>query len=97
MEIPEGERKELAAKAARLEGKQLFVKAAEIYLKLGDSAGAAAAYEKGSDFGKAAALFEKMGKSEDAERCRKKRDEASSGATWQDVQAEFQQDRGNPY
>ena len=97
MEITEEEKKELAAKAKRLEEKQLFVKAAEIHLKLGDGAGAAAAYEKGGDFGRAAALFEKMGKGEDAARCRKKRDEASSGATWQDMQAEFQKDGGNPY
>jgi len=87
----------LVAKAKRLEGKLLYVKAAEVHLLLGDEQSAAADYERGSDFGKAAALFEKMGKKDDAERCRKKRDEASTGQTWQDLQSEFQKDSGNPY
>ena len=87
----------LVAKAARLEEKLLFVKAAEVYLKLGEKGKAAAAYEKGSAFDKAAGLFASLGKEEDATRCRKKRDAASTGQTWQDMQAEFQQDKGNPY
>jgi len=91
------EKKALLAKAKRLEEKLLYVKAAEAYLKLSMEEGAAAAYEKGGDFGKAALLFEKMGKKGDAARCRKKRDEASTGQTWQDMQSEFQHDSGNPY
>ena len=33
----------------------------------------------------------------DVMRCRKLRDAASTGGTWQDIQAEFQKDAGNPY
>ena len=95
--MDDSEKSALLARAKRLEGKMLFVKAAEIYLELGMRAEAAAAYEKGSAFDKAAEQFVKLGKKEDAARCRKKRDENSTGGTWQDLQAEFQKDAGNPY
>ncbi len=95
--MEETERQALLAKARRLEEKMLFVKAAENYIKLEMKLEAAGAYEKGGAFDKAAGLFEKIGKRDDAERCKKKRDAASSGTTWQDLQAEFQQDKGNPY
>ncbi len=95
--MEEAEKQELAAKAKRLEGKQMFVKAAEIYSKLGMDADAAKAYEAAGAFDKAIALYLKMEKKADAERCKKKRDEASTGQTWQDMQSEFQQDSGNPY
>ncbi|MEM2138132.1 MAG: hypothetical protein QW568_03525 [Candidatus Anstonellaceae archaeon] len=95
--MEESEKQALVAKAERLEKKMLFVKAADIYLKLEMWERAASAYEKASAFGKAADLFSKLGKNEDAERCRKKRDAAATGQTWQDLQAEFQQDKGNPY
>ncbi len=85
------------ARAKRLEGKMLFVKAAEIYLSLSMEAEAASAFERGSDYSRAALLFDKLGKNEDAARCRKLRDAASTGGTWQDIQAEFQKDAGNPY
>ena len=75
----------------------LFVKAAEIHLSLSMEKEAAAAYEKGSDYTRAASLFDKLGKPSDAARCRKNRDAASTGGTWQDIQAEFQKDAGNPY
>jgi hypothetical protein len=94
--MDENEKSELHAKAKRLEGKMLFVKAAEIYLALGMRLEAAEAYEKGSAFDKAVDHFVKLGKEEDAARCRKKRDENSTGGTWQDLQAEFQKDGGNP-
>ena len=93
----QSEKQLLLAKAKRLEDKMLFVRAAETYLKLGMNTEAAGAYEKGSAFEKAAELFTKLGKKEDAGRCIKKRDAASTGTTWQDMQAEFQQDKGNPY
>ena len=95
--MDESERTLLIAKAARLEEKMLFVKAAEVYLKLSEDGKAAEAYEKGSAFDRAAALFSKAGKDKDAARCRAKRDAASTGQTWQDVQSEFQKDSGNPY
>ncbi|MFA6908101.1 MAG: hypothetical protein WC263_04725 [Candidatus Micrarchaeia archaeon] len=95
--MDEEEKQALLARARRLEGKMLFVKAAEIYLSLSMDAEAAAAFERGSDYSRAAALFEKLGKKEDAARCRKSRDAASTGGTWQDMQAEFQKDAGNPY
>ncbi|MFA6489182.1 MAG: hypothetical protein WCT52_00710 [Candidatus Micrarchaeia archaeon] len=90
-------KQELLAKAKRLEGKQMFVKAAEIYSSIEMDAEAAKAYESAGAFDKAIAIFEKTGKKEDAARCRKKRDAASSGQTWQDMQADFQHDSGNPY
>ena len=94
--MDENEKAALLAKAKRLEGKYLFVKAGEIYLSLLMDAEAAAAFEKGSDYSRAAALFDKLGKKEDAARCRKLRDQNSTGSTWQDLQSEFQQDAGNP-
>ena len=95
--MEETEKQELMAKAKRLEGKQMFVKAAEIYASLGMGIEAAKAFESASAYDKAIALFEKAGKKEDAVRCRKKRDAASTGQTWQDMQADFQHDSGNPY
>ena len=95
--MDETEKTKLLARAKRLEEKMLFVKAAEIYLSLSMEAEAAVAYEKGSDYTRAADLFTKLGKAEDAARCRKNRDAASTGGTWQDIQAEFQKDAGNPY
>ncbi|MFA5929593.1 MAG: hypothetical protein WC861_01815 [Candidatus Micrarchaeia archaeon] len=95
--MDDAEKTRLLARAKRLEEKMLFVKAAEIYLSLSMEAEAAVAYERGSDYTRAAALFEKLGKGEDAARCRKSRDAASTGGTWQDIQAEFQKDAGNPY
>jgi hypothetical protein len=95
--MEETEKQELVAKAKRLEGKQMFVKAAEIYATLGMDADAAKAFESAAAYDKAIALYLKIGKKADAERCRKKRDEASSGQTWQDMQADFQHDSGNPY
>ena len=91
------EKAKLLAKAKRLEEKLLYVKAADIYLKLGMNDEAASALEKGGAFDRAAELFAKAGKEEDAARCRAKRDAASTGQTWQDLQSEFQQDKGNPY
>ncbi|MCX6771941.1 MAG: hypothetical protein NTX79_07850 [Candidatus Micrarchaeota archaeon] len=95
--MDEEEKTKLLGRAARLEAKMLFVKAAEVYLSLSMDAEAAVAYEKGSDYSRAAALFEKLGKPRDAARCRKLRDAASTGGTWMDMQAEFQKDAGNPY
>lgn len=95
--MEEAEKQELLAKAKRLEGKQMLVKAAEIYATLGMEADAARAFEAAASFDKAIALYLKMGKPEDAARCRKKRDEASTGQTWQDMQSDFQHDSGNPY
>ncbi len=91
------EKAKLLARAKRLEEKTLFVKAAEIYLSLSMEKEAAGTFEKGSDYTRAASLFEKLGKKDDAARCRKKRDADSTGGTWQDIQAEFQKDAGNPY
>jgi len=95
--MDEEEKAKPLSRAKRLEEKMLFVKAAEIYLSLSMEAEAAAAYEKGSDYSRAALLFDKLGKKEDAARCRKLRDANSTGGTWQDIQAEFQKDAGNPY
>ena len=95
--MDEAEKQSLAAKAARLEGKMLFVKAGDVYLEIGMRDKAAEAYEKAGAFEKAAALFDKLGKKDDAARCRKKLEAARSGRTWADEQAEFQQDKGNPY
>jgi len=95
--MDEAEKSKQLARAKRLEEKMLFVKAAEIYLSLSLESEAAEAFEKGSDYSRAASLFEKLGKADRAERCRKLRDAASTGGTWQDMQAEFQKDAGNPY
>jgi hypothetical protein len=97
METEDAEKAKALARAARLEEKSLFVKAAEIYLSLGMEDKAASAYEKGGAFDKAASIFSKIGRGADAARCKAKRDAASTGQTWQDLQAEFQQDKGNPY
>jgi hypothetical protein len=86
----------LLLRAKRLEEKMLFVKAAEVYLSLSMQIEAASAYEKGGDFTRAASLYRSLGREGDAKRCEEKRD-GSSGKTWQDLQAEFQQDKGNPY
>ena len=91
------EKEKLIARAKRLEEKMLYVKAAEVYLSLSMQPEAASAYEKGGDYSRASLLFEKLGKKDDALRCKKKRDDGASGGTWQDIQAEFQQDKGNPY
>lgn len=88
---------ELLAKAQRLEGKKLFVKAAEVYRKIGMNDKAAAALEKGGAFEEAAELFEELGQKEDAARCRKKLEEEKSIPEWSDLQADFQADRGNPF
>lgn len=90
-------REKTLAGARALEGKRLFVKAAERYLKIGMEEPAAAAYENGGAFEKAAALFEKLGRNEDVRRCEEKKKAASDTTTWDDLQSEFQQDRGNPY
>lgn len=95
--MEETEKRELLAKAQRLEGKMLYVKAGDIYLQIGIREKAAAAYENGGAFDKAVMQFEKLGRKEDADRCKSKLDAARSGKTWADEQAEFQQDKGNPY
>lgn len=95
--MDESEKTAMLAKAARLEGKMLFVKAGDVYLALGMRDKAAEAYEKAGAYEKAIALFEKLGKKDDAARCRKKLEAARSGRTWADEQADFQQDKGNPY
>ena len=95
--MDEEEKQKLLSRAKRLEEKMLFVKAAEIYTSLSLLPEAASAYEKGSDYTRAAELYTKLGKDADAARCRKLRDAASTGNTWQDMQAEFQKDAGNPY
>jgi hypothetical protein len=85
------------ARAKRLEEKMLFVKAAEAYLSVSMKEEAAKAYERGGAYDKAIELFGALGKKEEAERCRKKRDESSTGKTWMDMQSDFQHDAGNPY
>ncbi len=95
--MDEQEKQQLIEKARRLEGKQLFVRAAETYLKIGMDPEAAAAFEKCGAYDKAEGLYKKLGRGKDAERCAKKRGESMSGTTWQDLQSEFQQDKGNPY
>ena len=83
---------ELLAKAVRLEGKELFVKAAEVYRKIGLEEKAASALEKGGAFEEAALLFEKIGQPQSAVRCRKSAEEAKSSQTWSDLQADFVSD-----
>ncbi len=82
----------LLAKAARLEEKRLFIKAADIYERLGRMEKAATAYEAGGDFERAASRFEKLGRDEDAKRCRQKKEAASQTETWDDLHAKFQAD-----
>lgn len=84
-------------KAKRLEAKSLFVKAAEIYLQLGQEAKAAETYEKAGDWRHAEELFAKLGRTEDAARCKQKRETETNQPTWDELQNEFQQDKGNPY
>ena len=91
-ESPSSTNAELLAKAQRLMDKQLFVKAAEIYQKLGMYDKAASAFESGGAWESAAALFDKLGKSDDAKRCRQKLEEEKSQTTWEDLQANFQTD-----
>lgn len=86
------DRDALLQKAQRLEGKKLFVKAAEIYKKLGQDDKAAKAYEDGGAFEQAAGLYEKSGQPESAARCRKSLEEAKNPKTWSEMQADFQQD-----
>ena len=91
------EQAQLLAKAERLEGRKLFVKAAEVYQKVGMNDKAAKAYEDGGAFEPAAALYEKIGQPEAAARCRKALEDSKSQPTWDDLQADFQADRGNPF
>ena len=95
--MEESERQALAQRAASLEKKQLYVKAAEVYLKAGMGQDAARALETCGAYERAEKLFRELGMAQDADRCAKKRDSVSSGQTWMDLQAEFQQDKGNPY
>jgi tetratricopeptide (TPR) repeat protein len=83
---------ELLAKAQRLEEKKLYVKAAEVYKKIGMNDKAAKAYEDGGAFEDAAALYEKLGQLDAAARCRKALEEAKNPQTWSDLQADFQAD-----
>jgi len=97
MGITNAEKQELLAKAQRLEKKQLYVKAAEIYAKIGDEEKAAHTYETACDFRKAEALFIKLEKTDDAKRCHKKRIGAiSDGSTWDDMHKKYQDEAGNP-
>ena len=97
--MDEQDKQLLVEKAKRLESKQLFVKAADYFLKADMESEAASAYEKAMAYGKAEALFKKLGKAEDAARCKGKREKSSSdaGKSWLDLQSEFQKDKGNPY
>lgn len=94
--VSEDEIAKLVARAEALEKKQLFVKAAECYLKAGMKDKAAGAYEAGYAFKEAEGLYLELNRPEDAERCRKKGSETSTG-TWSDEQARFQREWGNPY
>jgi len=93
----EDEKQKFVLRASALEKRQLFVKAAELYLQAGEEGKAAGAYEAGCAYDKAIGLFKKMGKEKDIARCEKKRDAASTGGSWLDMQSEFQKDAGNPY
>ena len=83
---------ELRAKATRLEGKKLYVKAAEIYKRIGQNDKAAKAYEDGGAYQEAATLYDSLGRKEDAERCRKTLEAGKNPQTWSDLQAEFVSD-----
>ena len=83
---------ELLAKAQRLEGKKLFVKAAEIYKTLGKLDLAANALEKGGAYEQAAELYDKLGQKEKAAACRKTLEAEKNPQTWSDLQAEFVSD-----
>ncbi|MCL6088555.1 MAG: CLH domain-containing protein [Candidatus Marsarchaeota archaeon] len=92
MESAPSNQAELLAKAQRLEEKKLFVKAAEVYKKIGQEDKAAKAYEDGGAFEEAAGLYEKLGQKEKAEACRKKLEESKNPQTWSDLQADFVSD-----
>lgn len=79
----------LAQKAARLESKQLYVKAAEIYAQLGEEGKAAVALEKAGAYDKAEALFLKLGDKEGAARCKKAAEDQKNPQTWSELQTEF--------
>jgi len=83
---------ELIAKAARLEGKKLYVKAAEVYKALGQLDKAANALELGGAHEPAAELYDKLGEKEKAAACRKRLEEEKNPQTWSDLQAEFVSD-----
>ncbi len=87
---------ELIAKAKRLEGKLLYVKAAGIYAKLGMDKEAGQAFETASDFTHAIEHFKKAGCKDDVKRCEGKMGASNNGKTWQDLQKEFQDEAGNP-
>lgn len=89
------ENSELVARAEKLESKQKFGKAAELYMEAGMKEKAAGAYEKGFDYRRAEKIYDEIGKTEDAERCREKY--RKSTETWEDEQKSFQQEFGNPY
>ena len=94
----EEEKQKQLERAKRLEQKLLFVKAAEVYLSIGMKSEAAAAFERVNAFDRAIELYTELGKTDEVARCKKKREESSvGGQTWDDVQADFQSDRGNPY
>lgn len=90
--IPSSERDALLQKARRLEGKKLFVKAAEVYKKIGNADKAAGALEQGGAYEDAAVLFDSLGRHEDAARCRKSLEEAKNPKTWSEMQADFVSD-----
>ena len=83
---------ELLAKARRLEEKKLFVKAAEVYKKIGQDDKAASALESGGAFEEAATIFDSLDRKDDVARCRKKLEEAKNPKTWSDLQTEFVSD-----
>ncbi len=95
--MEESEKAALLEKAKKYEGRQLYVKAAEAYEKLGENAKAAEMYEAAGAYLKAEEVFEKLGKADDAARCKAKREEAANQKTWAEMQTDFQADRGNPY
>lgn len=95
--MEEEERQKLLARAKTLEGKMLYVKAADILVSLGMEDAAAVDYEKASAFDRAEVIFRKLGKKADADRCKLKKEAAATGRSWLDMQAEFQKDAGNPY
>ena len=83
---------ELLAKAQRLEGKKLYVKAAAIYEQLKMPKNAALAYESGGAWEQAATIYESLKNIEDAKRCRQKLEESKNSSTWSDLQADFVSD-----
>ena len=85
-------REEQIAKAKRLAEKQLFVKAAQIYQKLGMEDEAAFNYETGGDYDMAIGIYHKLGKEEDVKRCEEKKNASAQTETWDDMHAKFQAD-----